>query len=804
MSNSSIDQFSKFLKNISLHKPSLAEKKITRDSAQGIHEYKKGDIIGQRCKIIDVLGKGGFGIVYLVHSNEIGGLFALKTFQDEFINDQEVRNRFKKEASVWVELGNHPNLVRAIFVDAPSGRLYIGMEYIAPNEKGLNSLEGYLQSQPPDLVQNLRWSIQICHGLEYAYSKGVRAHRDIKPANIMITQDNVAKITDFGLAGILSAIPLADTKRLNVSSGQTVYGKGFGTPAYMPPEQFLNAASCDVRSDIYSFGVMLYRMATGGKLPFITKGDADWQSMYELHCKSSVPHLNSPLFPIIQHCLEKSPEKRYQSFSQIRENLEPLLQHLSGELIIPPHVNELEAWELSNKGNSLNSLGRFDEAIYCLEKALHLDPQNFTAWNNKGNSLASLGRYEEAIRCFDKALTLNPGYAISWNNKSDSLNHLGRFEQAIYCVDKALEFDPRFAVAWSNKAYSLDRLKQYQEALICWNKALEIDPHFAGVWIDKGNSFFERGLIDEALGCYESCLELDPLDAGAWTNKGKSLEKKNLYDAALRCLDKAIEIDPGFISAWISKGNSLDCLGRHEEAENCFDDALKLDSYNVIALINKGNSLQNSGYYEKAIYYYENALKSDPQNVCAIANKGNTLNNLGQFERGIICLDKALEIDPNYAAAWIYKGQSLDGLCYFKEAINCLDKALKIDQNNASVWENKGRYLDELCLFEEAIYCFDRALEIAPRYYKAWHHKGNSLSSLHRDKEAISCYDMAIKLDPNNSHYWSDKALSQENLGEWREAIFSYQQFIAKASKEDTNLIETVRESIRRIKREKL
>ena len=479
--------------------------------------YKKGDFINQIYEVYGVLGEGGFGIVYLVYWREYGRVFALKTFKGEFLSDESVRVRFHKEASIWVELGHHPYLVCAYFVDEISGRLYIVMEYVAPNKEGLNSLGGYLQKQPPDMAQSLRWGVQICHGMEYAYSKGVRAHRDLKPANIMISQDKTAKITDFGLAGVLTESPAMHASGLGSTGlfGRTMLGTGFGTPAYMPPEQFDNAAGCDERSDIYSFGIVLYQMATGGLLPFPIPASALWQAMRQLHRESPVPRLDSPLFPVIQRCLEKSPGKRYQTFQEIRSNLEPLLQHQTGEVIVPPQLKELEAWEWNNKAASLRNLGRPEEAILCCDKALEVDPRQAATWNNKGASLHSLGRHEEADHCFDKALELDPRFIGAWANKGASLHSFGRYEEAVPCFDKALELDPRYALAWNNKGDNLNSLDRCEEAILCFDKALELDPRYAAAWTNKGNSLHSLGREEEAILCYDQALELDPRDAAA-------------------------------------------------------------------------------------------------------------------------------------------------------------------------------------------------------------------------------------------------------------------------------------------------
>jgi eukaryotic-like serine/threonine-protein kinase len=446
--------------------------------------YKKGDFIGKPYEVLGILGVGGFSVVYLVHSHETGTAFALKTLRDQFLQDPETADQFKREARVWVNLERHPNVVTAYFIDELAGRLYIGMEYIAPNNDGLNSLEGYLASDPPELPRALRWCIQFCHGMEHARSRGIRSHRDIKPANIMITANGLVKITDFGFADVIDRTRRLRMDAISRRKRMAQDFTGFGTPNYMPPEQFLNATRCDERSDIYSFGVVMYQLASGGRLPFApptvtgpgrTRPDV-WRDMHRLHTEARVPTIASPLFPVIKRCLEKEQRARYQSFRDLRVDLEALLAEIGGEKVVLESPKELQAWELYNKAFSLASLGDHTEAIRYYDRVLELEPSNSDAWNNRGSCCKKLGRVQDALQCYENAIHVQPYSAAAWSNKGNALSALGKYTEAIVSLNRAIEVDAANESAWLNKALVEDRLGLVRESLSSFQKFITLRP----------------------------------------------------------------------------------------------------------------------------------------------------------------------------------------------------------------------------------------------------------------------------------------------------------------------------------------
>ncbi|GAJ15662.1 unnamed protein product, partial [marine sediment metagenome] len=255
---------------------------------------------------------------------------------------------------------------------------FIAIDYIAPDKKGRNTLKHHMEN-PLNLKDVLKWSIQLCYAMEYAESKGISPHRDIKPDNIMITANGNVKITDFGLVKFLDEKEsIGDWRKLaemgEIGLSFLRFSKGIvvgGTVPWMSPEQF--DASTDVRSDIYSYGIILYQMVNNGESPFHYN---TVEAYFKAHKEELPQKIDSKLFPIIKKCLEKDPDYRYQNFKELRIDLEKIYHSEVGKKIPkPPKEEILKAEEHNNKGVSFATLDFKDEAIKEFRKALQLKPE---------------------------------------------------------------------------------------------------------------------------------------------------------------------------------------------------------------------------------------------------------------------------------------------------------------------------------------------------------------------------------------------------------------------------------------------
>ncbi len=593
------------------------------------------------------LGMGGMGVVYRARDLRLQRDVAIKMLNAERALRPASRARFHREAIAASAL-NHPNIVTIYEIAEHEGADFIVMEYVRGT-----SLSKLVKERPLTVEETVRYGAQVADALAQAHQAGV-IHRDLKPANIMVTDEGVVKVLDFGLAKFdENQSETEDPDATQVASFLTSPGIITGTMSYMSPEQ-ARGEKVDTRSDIFSLGIVLFELLSQ-RLPF--DGPSLVSMLHNLHFVaphdlSEVRHdVPKPLLLLIRRMLEKDVTQRIQSMAEVSAALKMFADGHDIGMYTRLPGGEVRGWLRSARRNraslAIVALGLVLAAVLAVGY-LHFGR---TVAKPSGVAGFSGAHAQDAFSLYKDA-----------RQELAHADREGAEEQAQQMLERAVELNPTSAPSFAALTETYHRAMH--------------DTFDAGLWKKEDAAAQQALKLEPNLAAAHTALAISKMDAGDTA-------------AAEDELRKATDLDPRNPDPYEWLGVLYDRTGDLPKAADALHKSLQIDPHRWEAYMELGVNAYKAADYKTAAAQWEQSLKEEPDNVVALSNLSAVYHLMERDEDAATLLQRALEVRPqaftytNLGTIRFYQGR-------YAESVLAFEKAAQMADTSYDIWGDLG------------------------------------------------------------------------------------------------------------------